>query len=72
MKKVFIILIIIFHFSCTKSFDNSNQLGNILLPAYTKTGANTFGFMLGNSVWTVFGKQKSNIGFGTRWIDNSF
>lgn len=71
MNKFFLGLCILLFFSCSKRFDNANDINKVVLPQYTETGANTFGFMLNNSVWTIFGKYESNIGFGRRWIDNS-
>ena len=50
MKQLFFYLSILFLVSCRKSFDNSNQVNKIVLPSYTETGANTFGFMLNKKI----------------------
>lgn len=72
MKRLLFFLLLILFASCKKTFDNSNQVSKIVLPNYSETGANTFGFMLNNSVWTVFGKHYSNIGVGSGWLENVF
>ena len=72
MKQLFFYLSILFLVSCRKSFDNTNQVNKIVLPSYTETGANTFGFMLNNNVWTVFGKHYFNNGISSGYIDNVF
>ena len=72
MKRLLFYLSLVLFVSCKKTFDNSNQLNKIVLPSYSETGANTFGFMLNNTVWTVFGKHYYNIGVGSGWLDNAF
>ncbi len=72
MKRLLIFLSLVLFASCKKTFDNSNQVNKIVLPSYSETGANTFGFMLNNTVWTVFGKHYYNIGVGSGLLDNVF
>ena len=72
MKKLLFGLCILLIFSCRKSFDNTSEISKIVLPNYTETGANTFGFMLNNNVWTVFGKHYFNNGISSGYIDNVF
>ena len=71
MKKLLIGLSILFIFSCRKSFDNTSEISKIVLPNYTETGANTFGFMQNNAIWTVFGKHYINVGVGSGYIANT-
>ena len=56
--------------SCYKDFDNTSQVSKIVLPPCTDTGANTFGFMMNDTPWTVFGKHKTPEASGGNWIDN--
>jgi hypothetical protein len=73
MKKLLLILMIATSlFSCRKTYDNTNDTNKIILPQYSEAGSSTFGFMLNNSVWTVFGKHKANNGFGPYWMNNTF
>ncbi len=71
MKQLFLGLCLLTFLSCRKNFDNTNQIRKIVLPNYTETGANTFGFMLNTSIWRVFGKHYINIGVGSGYVDNS-
>ena len=71
MKKLLFGLCILLIFSCRKSFDNTSEISKIVLPNYTETGANTFGFMQNNSIWTVFGKHYINVGVGSGYIANT-
>lgn len=70
MKQLIFGLCILSMLSCRKHFDNSNEIDKIVLPNYTETGANAFGFMLNNTIWTVFGKHYLTTGFGSGFIDN--
>ncbi len=72
MKRLILYLILFFLASCKKNFDNTSEINKIVLPNYSESGANTFGFMLNNSVWTVFGKHYVNLGVGSVWQKNNF
>ena len=58
--------------ACTRScneYDNNEEFAKAQLPAYTETGANTLGCMLGSQTWTVLGKHRAySIGGG--WEPN--
>ncbi|MCI1189222.1 hypothetical protein MON38_17495 [Hymenobacter sp. DH14] len=59
--------------ACTKScneFDNNEEFAHAKLPAYTETGANTLGCVLGPQTWTVLGKYNSGLNYGGRWQPN--
>lgn len=59
--------------ACTRScneYDNNEEFAKAKLPAYTETGANTLGCVLGPQTWTVLGKhERSGIG-GFYWEPN--
>ena len=71
MKPLLFLMLLFFFISCRKKFDNTNQVSSVLLPPITDTGANTFGFMLNDTPWTVFGRYKSVQELGTvNWLPN--
>ncbi|MDO7848086.1 hypothetical protein Q5H92_17100 [Hymenobacter sp. M29] len=59
--------------ACTKScndYDNNEEFARAQLPAYTETGANTLGCVLGAQKWTVLGSQNSPSPLGSGWRPN--
>jgi len=72
MKQLIFCISIISLFSCKKIFDNTKEVNKIALPVYTETGANTFGFLYNNTIWTVFGKRYSNSGVASGYVPNYF
>jgi hypothetical protein len=59
--------------ACTRScndYDNNEDFSRAKLPAYTETGANTLGCVLGPQTWTVLGKYDSGLNYGGRWQSN--
>ena len=59
--------------ACTRScndYDNNEEFAKAKLPAYTETGANTLGCVLGPQTWTVLGKYNSGLNYGGRWQRN--
>lgn len=46
------------------------MVNQITLPIYTETGVNTFGFMLNDKIWTVFGKHYFNNGISSGYTAN--
>ncbi len=74
MKKIYLAALILTFFSCSKGlqyYDNTVAASRLALPAYSEDGANTFGFMMNDSVWTVFGKKYFGDMFTpAAWHDN--
>jgi hypothetical protein len=70
MKKNYFILLTLILIGCKKNFDNTNNISELKLPAYSETGAQTFGFLLNDSVWTNFGKYFYTDGVTSGWRDN--
>ncbi len=59
--------------ACTKScndYDNNEEFARAKLPAYTETGANTLGCVLGTQQWTVLGRHARRGGIGPSWEPN--
>ncbi|WP_035566680.1 hypothetical protein [Hymenobacter sp. IS2118] len=59
--------------ACTKScneYDNNEEFARAKLPAYTETGANTLGCVLGTQTWTVLGSHAMRGGIGPSWEPN--
>ena len=59
--------------ACTKGcnyYDNNEEFARAQLPAYTETGANTLGCVLGSQKWTVLGSHGLRSGLGTNWEPN--
>lgn len=59
--------------ACTKScneYDNNEEFARAQLPAYTETGANTLGCVLGAQTWTVLGSQNLGSPLGGGWAAN--
>ncbi|OGX84945.1 hypothetical protein [Hymenobacter glacialis] len=60
--------------ACTtgcKEYDNSEEFARAQLPAYTETGANTLGCVLGAQKWTVLGSQQLKGPLGSSWQPNT-
>lgn len=53
----------------TPQHDNTDQEQNITLPAYSETGANTFGCLHDGKIFTVFGLTKE-VKLLTNYVDN--
>jgi hypothetical protein len=59
--------------ACTKScneYDNNEEFSRAKLPAYSETGANTLGCVLGSQKWTVLGSQNLPGPLGSGWHPN--
>jgi hypothetical protein len=73
MKTLFAVLVVslVFMAGCSNSYDNIAESKQITLPPISESGQGTFGFMLDNSVWTVFGASEGRVGWGKKiWFDN--
>ena len=59
--------------ACTrcKAYDNNEEFARAQLPAYTETGANTLGCVLGPQTWTVLGSSLEPRHYGSAWSPNS-
>ena len=59
--------------ACTrcKAYDNNEEFARAQLPAYTETGANTLGCLLGPQTWTVLGSSLEPRHYGSVWLANS-
>lgn len=57
---------------CKKNnfYDNTAQVDQIKLPPYSETGSNTFGFLVNDSAWTVFGETQDTHDIGNPWFPN--
>ncbi len=59
--------------ACTKScndYDNNEEFARARLPAYTETGANTLGCVLGPQTWTVLGAHLKSTHYRDVWEAN--
>lgn len=69
MKNIFLLLFPIVLLSCEREYDNMDAVDKIVLPPYTETGANSFGFLFNNKVFINFGKSYSG-GISPGWSTN--
>jgi hypothetical protein len=71
MKCWVVVVLVLSLPGCKKeNYNNSNDLNDIKLPSQTETGAGTFGFMMNDQVWTVFGAKLYSGWLESRWIPN--
>lgn len=52
---------------CKDTYDNTNAAADLQVPAFTETGANTFGCLVNGAAWANFGEDyiPSELGGGT-------
>lgn len=74
MKYFIIAYFLMLIISCKKNinYDNTANEGKISLPAYSEKGLGTFGFLMDDSVWTIFGAHFEQGGFFPgQWVKNT-